>query len=152
MYDYIDRPVMSLDRGGRFLVWATRSWVRTLHQGRCPATIIGPAFAQSKMIRGLAPFHRTMLLLNAHANETLRVRNLNCCQVSEHEALIIGLVRGMRYLRPEMIHGTVSLIIDPDQIPVLLENLSALASAMEMAGILPAPSRYGQGNAVDRSQ
>lgn len=27
MYDYIDRPVTSLDHGGRFLVWAVRSWV-----------------------------------------------------------------------------------------------------------------------------
>lgn len=138
MYDYIDRPVMSLDRGGRFLVWATRSWVKTLSRGRCPATAVGPAFAQWKMIRGLTPFHRMMLLLNAHAIETMRFCNLNCGYISEHEALIISLVRGMQDLRPDMVQGAIALVIDDDQIPALIENLSALANAMTQAGILPA--------------
>ncbi len=137
MYDYIDRPVTSLDHGGRFLVWAVRSWVTALGQEICPATVVGPAFARCRMIGGLAAFHRTMLLLNMHGLETMRFCSLGCNRVSEHEALVISLVRGMQMLRPEAIHGVVSCVIDEDQIPALIENLSGMANAMAVAEMLP---------------
>lgn len=137
MYDFLDRPVTSLDDGGRFLVWALRTWVKALGQEVCPATVVGPAFARCKMIAGLAAFHRIMLLLNAHGLETMRFCSLGCNRVSEHEALVISLVRGMHALRPEAIHGAVSQVIDDDQLPALIENLSGMANAMAAAEMLP---------------
>ena len=36
MYDLIDRPVMQLAPGGRFLVWAMRGWIQSATRGHCP--------------------------------------------------------------------------------------------------------------------
>ena len=60
MYDFLDRRVAHLDEGGRFLVWSMRVWVKVMGEGRCPFTVIAPAFARWKMIGGLPHFHRAM--------------------------------------------------------------------------------------------
>jgi len=44
MYDLIDRPVMQLAPGGRFLVWAMRGWIQSATRGHCPPGALAPAF------------------------------------------------------------------------------------------------------------
>ncbi|MFD1958796.1 hypothetical protein ACFSHP_06325 [Novosphingobium panipatense] len=96
MYQYVDRPLTSLDEGCRFLVWSMRAWVTAIAQRRCPAHVLAPAFARWRMIGGLQPFNRVMVLLNRDALETLAFCPMGCSHVSEHEAVILELVTSLR--------------------------------------------------------
>ncbi len=137
MYDFIDRPVTCLDHGGRFLIWSMRSWVATMEGQDCPARMIAPAFARWKMIGGLQPFHRVMLVLNRDALETLRFHPLRCGRVSEHEAVLLSLVRAAGERKPHELRTTLELIVQEDCIGDLISSLCELARAMDEAGIRP---------------
>ena len=138
MYDFVDRPITSLDPGGRFLVWSMRSWVKSLDKNRCPAAAIGPAFAKWNMIKGLQPFHRAMLTFNARGLETFLFCALPCQHVSEHEAIILSLVCSLRDSRPQAVRDTLALLVEEDCIGDMLEALSTLGRCMDDAAIFPA--------------
>lgn len=142
MYDFIDRPVTSLDPGGRFLVWAMRSWVKAMGERTCPATALGSAFAQWKMISGLQPFLRMMALFNRKGLETFHFCALACNHVSEHEAIIISVICSLRDHRPDVVADTLTLLVEEDSIGEILESLSTLGAAMDRAEIYPARTAW----------
>jgi hypothetical protein len=137
MYDFVDRPVTSLDQGGRFLIWSMRAWVKSMHDSRCPCAAIGPAFAKSKMIAGLPSFHRMMLIFNRDALETFRFCALECNRISEHEALILSIVHGMRMARPDVVGETLVLVVEEHAVTDLVEAIVALGRSMAVSGIFP---------------
>ncbi|MCB2072575.1 MAG: hypothetical protein H6917_04410 [Novosphingobium sp.] len=138
MYDFLDRPVTTLDHGGRFLIWAMRSWVKAMEDRQCPGHALGAAFAKWKMISGLQPFLHVMALFNRHGLETFGFCRLQCNHVSEHEAIIISLVCSLRDSRPEFVRDTVALLVEEDHIGDLIASLSALGRSMDEAAIFPA--------------
>ena len=140
MYDFVDRPVSTLDEGARFLVWSMRSWVKAMSERRCPAGEIGGAFAKWNVIAGLKPFVRIMALFNRHGLETFQFCQLRCDHVSEHEALILSLVCAVRDQRPEILHDTLLLLIEEEQVGDMLDSLVLLGRSLEKACIYPARS------------
>ncbi len=138
MYEFLDRPVTGLDRGGRFLVWSMRIWVRSMGESQCPVSAIAPAFAKWGMIGGLAHFHKAMLMFNRDALEQFGFCALNCNHISEHEAIILSLVCSLRDERPEMVRDTLALLVEDDRIGDVLGALSALGRSLDEAGIFPA--------------
>ena len=138
MYDFLDRPVTSLDDGGRFLVWSMRVWVKTVAESQCPISVIAPAFAKWGMIGGLAHFHKAMLMFNRDALETFGFCSLACNHVSEHEAIILSLVCSLRDARPQVVRDTLALLVEEARIGDLLAVLSALGRSLDEAGIFPA--------------
>ena len=139
MYEFVDRPVTTLGRGGRFLIWSLRSWVASMAQEECPARTIAPAFARWKMIGGLQPFHRTMLLLNRDALERLQFCSLHCNHVSEHEAIFLCLVRQIGTRHIAQVRDTLALLIEEESVGDLLAGLCELTDRMNDAAILPGP-------------
>ena len=137
MYQFLDRPVTSLDQGGRFLIWSMRSWVKAMGERQCPATAIGTAFARWNMIRGLQPFLRMMALFNRNGLETFHFCALPCNHVSEHEAIIVSLVCALREGRPERLGDTLALLVDEDSIGEVIASLTALGDSMDAAAIFP---------------
>lgn len=137
MYQYLDRPLDSLDEGCRFLVWSMRAWVTALGHGRCPAQLLAPAFSRWRMIGGLQPFHRTMALFNRDALQTLAFHPITCPRVAEHEAVILELVASLRDRGAQATRATLELVVADDSIGDLLETLSRLGAAMAIAGIFP---------------
>lgn len=137
MYDFLDRPVTSLDHGGRFLVWSARSWVKAVGDKKCPASVIAGAFRKWNMLPGLNPFLRMMALFNRHGLENFQFCALACNHVSEHEAIIISLIVSMREGRPEAVRKTIGLLVDEDGIGEVIAALSALGRAMDAAAIYP---------------
>lgn len=137
MYLFLDRPVTSLDHGGRFLVWAMRSWVTAVGEQRCPLEAIDKAFARWNMVTGLTPFLRMMTLFNRHGLETFQFCGLPCNHVSEHEAIIISLVCDLRDGRPDMMRATLLLLVEETAVGELMTILSALGRAMEDATVFP---------------
>ena len=137
MYEFIDRPVTSLDHGGRFLVWSMRSWVKAMGERACPAGAIAPAFGQWRMLSGLQPFLRSMALFNKHGLENFQFCALPCNHISEHEAIIVSLLCTLRDSRPDLVHDTLTLLVEEEALGDLLTSLSALGKAMEVAAIYP---------------
>ena len=138
MYQFVDRDLDHLDGGCRFLVWSMRAWVTSIGQRACPAHVLAPAFARWRMIGGLQPFHRTMLLLNRDALETFGFRPLACRSVSEHEALILGVLVSLREQGPAQARATLELMVAEDGVGDLLGCLSDLGGALASAGLFPA--------------
>lgn len=138
MYAFLDRPVTSLDHGGRFLVWSMRIWVKAMGESQCPVSAIAPAFAKWKMIGGLTHFHNAMLMFNRDALETFGFCTLECNHISEHEAIILSLVCGLCDSRPQAVTDTLALVIEEDRIGEMLGALSALGRSLDAAGIFPA--------------
>lgn len=137
MYQFVDRPLESLDEGCRFTVWSMRAWVMAMSSRHCPARSLAPVFARWRMIGGLQPFHRTMLVLNREALETLAFHPLACPRVSEHEALILGLLSTLAKDGPIRVCDTLAMLVEEDAVGDLLETLSLLAAALAVAGLLP---------------
>lgn len=137
MYDFLDRPVTSLDHGGRFLVWSARSWVNAVSQRKCPASAIAPAFAKWNMLQGLQPFLRMMALFNRHGLENFHFYALPCNHVSEHEAIIITLMCSLRDARPDAVRETLDLLVEEEAVGDLILSLTHLGQAMDRAAIYP---------------
>jgi hypothetical protein len=137
MYDFVDRPLSSLDRGGRFLTWTLRNWVRALSDGKCPAAAVGPAFANWSMVGGFPPFHRLLMLFNAHGLHTFRVAPAECPCVAEDEAVFLSLVNGLQHMKPAVSRDTLALLVEEAHIGAAFEALSLLGAAMHQASLFP---------------
>ncbi len=137
MYEFVDRPLTSLDPGGRFLVWSMRSWVKAMGERTCPATVVGGAFCKWNMIRGLQPFLKMMTIFNRTGLETFHFCALPCNHVSEHEAIILSLVCSLRDRRPDSVRDTLTLLIEEDGVGELIDALTVLGGAMADAAIFP---------------
>lgn len=152
MYEFVDRPVTSLDHGGRFLVWSMRSWVKAMGDKTCPAGTIAPAFGQWRMLPGLQPFLRMMALFNRHGLENFQFCALPCNHISEHEAIIISLVCALRDSRPDLVRDTLAFLVEEERIGDVLAALTDLGRAMDTAAIYPVRAERRQGPAPQPSQ
>ncbi len=137
MYDFLDRPLTGLDDGGRFLVWSMRMWVTASGERVCPASRLAPPFSHWRMLSGLQPFLRMMVLFNRYGLSNLGFCAMPCNHISEHEAIILSLLCSLRDDRGERLPTTLALLVDEDGICGLIEATSHLVRAMEAAGIAP---------------
>jgi len=138
MYDMIDQPVRSLNRGGRLLVGAMRHWVKAAGMGRCPCGDIGAAFQAHGLMPCLPHFNMMMAVLNREALTPLRFGAVSCGQVSEHEALLIGLLRTISRMQPQAAKDTMAMIVVPEAAGTLLIALTAMGQGLAYAGLTPA--------------
>jgi hypothetical protein len=137
MYDFVDRPVTSLDRGGRFLIWSMRRWVRALAEHACPPNAIGPAFAKWNMIGALPDFHMAMTVLNRDALDSVHFAPLDCLRVAEDEAILLHLFRAMHDTPPDRMLAVLSLVVMEDATAPLLAALTGIARRLADAGLIP---------------
>ncbi|MDB5723427.1 MAG: hypothetical protein JWQ16_181 [Novosphingobium sp.] len=151
MYEFVDRPVLSLPHGGRFLVWSMRSWVKAMGDKTCPAGAIAPAFAQWRMLPGLQPFLRVMALFNRKGLENFQFCALPCNHISEHEAIIVSLLCALGDGRPGAVHDTLIMLVEEEAIGDCLASLTDLGRAMETAGISPVRAVRQSGDTVPRA-
>lgn len=137
MYQYVDRPLIALDEGSRFLVWSMRAWVTAVSRKHCPAQMLAPAFARWGMIGALQPFHRAMILLNRDGLETFAFCSLACPHVSEHEAVILELVTSLRDRGAAATRATLELLVAEERLGDMLDMLARLGAVMAIAGLFP---------------
>ncbi|MDQ4421596.1 hypothetical protein OOT33_14305 [Sphingobium sp. DEHP117] len=129
MYEFVDRPVTSLDNGSRFLVWSMRNWVAACAERQCPGSRIAEGFARWGMLRGLHPFLRIMALLNRHGLTNLEFCKLGCNHIAEGEAIILGVIAsGLRCERS--LPGTLECLVEEGWVGDLVCSISELAQAM----------------------
>lgn len=137
MYDLVDRPVCDLNPGAKLLVWAMRAWLLASRRQQCPAHVVAPAFARWHIADGLQPFRRTMVILDNFALERIEFNPLTCRSVSEHEAVLISLVRLLCAGERVAARDVVSRLVDADHAGDCLAALSGLALALDRASLLP---------------
>jgi hypothetical protein len=137
MYEFIDRPVNSLDRGGRFLIWSMRAWVKAVGERNCPAGTIAPAFAKYNMVLGLQPFLRMMALFNRHGLENFRFCSLSCAHVSEHEAIILSLICSLCEARFDDVSKALDLLVEAEFVGDIIHAMTHLGQAMHKKAIYP---------------
>jgi hypothetical protein len=138
VYAFVDRPVTSLDRGCRFLVWSMRSWVLAVHGRTCPGPALAPAFAKWRMVSGLQPFLRLMLVLNRDALHELHFCSLKCNRISEDEAVVLSLFVTIASSHRLAARDTLALIVGEDALGDALCAIEQVSGALCAADMAPA--------------
>lgn len=144
MYDFIDRPVGSLNNSGRFLLWAMRGWTRAAAQGACPPAALHRGFAHVNALAALPDFHVALALLNAGAREALTPAPTGCSRIAEDEALLLALWQVAALDRAAPV---LALIVEADTTRSVAKTLSAAAGVLAAAGFDLArlsPSHHNQ--------
>src|SRR3546814_19957842 len=116
MYAFVDRPVESLCNGGRFLLWAMRAWVSAAERGRCPPQMLHRGFAAVNAAGALPDFHIAMALLGGEGVETLVLAPMPCLQLSEDEAILLGLWRDISLGSSVNASATLALLAEGDSV------------------------------------
>jgi hypothetical protein len=143
MYDFIDQRVITLDRGGQFLVWSMRNWVLAIQNRQCPPNAIGPAFAKWGMIGALPHFHMAMMILSKEGLETLQFSPVGCLLVSDDEAMLLALFRSLRDDRLDQISAMIDLLVPEGFAAHLLAALTAVSMRLSEGNLIPeAPHKF----------
>ena len=142
MYEFVDRPVKSLRRGGELVIWAMRHWVSAAGKGRCPCGDVAPAFHKRDLMAAFPHFHMMMAVLNREAILQLRFGPIGCERVTEHEALLLSLLRAMHLNPGEQTRATAAMIVAPDSVTTLTIAMTAFAQGLSDANLLPRVPLY----------
>jgi hypothetical protein len=132
MYRYIDRPVASLDHGGRFLLWAMRMWTQSLGRKQCPTGALAPGFAGMGLLGALPDFHLVLATLNRDALASIVFAPLRACHIAEDEALLLTLWHDAGEPNAE---ATLKLVVARDQIAPVAAALGRVAGQMAALGL-----------------
>ena len=134
MYAFVDRPVESLGNSGRFLLWAMRGWVAAAERGQCPPQLLHRGFAAVDAAGALPDFHVAMALLGSDAVETLLLAPLPCLQISEDEAILLGLWRDFSLGDAANARATLALLAEGDSVGPIANAMRAATGRLVAAG------------------
>lgn len=134
MYAFVDRPVKSLCNGGRFLLWAMRGWVAAAERGQCPPERLHRGFVAVNAAGGLADFHIAMALLGGDAARTLLLAPMPCLQISEDEAILLGLWRDFSLENAANARATLALLAEGDSVGPIAKAMGAATRRLVAAG------------------
>ena len=134
MYAFVDRPVESLCNSGRFLLWAMRGWTQAAERGLCPPRLLYRGFAAVDAQGALPDFHVAMALLGSDAAETLFLAPMPCPQISEHEAILLGLWRDFSVGSTANLRATLALLAEGESVRPIANAMSATTGRLVAAG------------------
>lgn len=134
MYAFVDRPVESLCNGGRFLLWAMRGWVSAVERRRCPPQCLHRGFVAVDAVSALPDFHVAMALLGSDAVETLMLAPMACLQISEDEAILLGLWRDISLEDAANARATLALLAEGDSVGPIANAMCAAIGRLAAAG------------------
>ena len=134
MYAFVDRPVKSLCNAGRFLLWAMRAWVSAAERGQCPPRMLHRGFTAVNAAGALPDFHIAMALLGGEAVETLILAPMPCLQISEDEAILLGLWREISLGDVANAHASLALLAEGDSVGPIATAMGAAIDGLVAAG------------------
>lgn len=134
MYEFVDCPVGSLCNGGRFLLWAMRSWTKAMECGHCPRHALAGSFAGVGACAALPDFHKAMALLNRHGLEKISIAPITCLRIAEYEAILIGLWRDLADADFNRPRATLALLVHADAISPIAEAMASASAGLMAAG------------------
>lgn len=98
------------------------------------------------MAAGYPHFHVMMALFNRHATEHFRFGSLGHKCITEHEALIIGMIRAARAGPTEEMRKAAGVMVCEGSVSHLLIAMSELGDALLHALLWPMPPILNQDN------
>lgn len=134
MYAFVDRPVERLCNGGRFLLWAMRAWVSAAERGQCPPQMLYRGFTAVEARAALPDFHIAMAMLAGDAVEMLALSPMPCLQISEDEAILLGLWRDFSLESTANAHATLALLAEEDSVGPIAKAMGAAVDRLVAAG------------------
>jgi hypothetical protein len=134
MYAFIDRPVESLGNSGRFLLWAMRGWVCAAERGQCPPQRLHRGFVAVNAAGALPDFHVAMALIGSDAVETLLLAPMPCLQISEDEAILLGLWRDISLGDVANARATLALLAEGDSVGPIVKAMGAAIDRLVATG------------------
>lgn len=134
MYVFVDRPVESLCNSGRFLLWAMRGWVAAAARGRCPPQTLHRGFAAVNAAGALPDFHVAMALIGGDAAKTIALAPMPCLQISEDEAILLGLWRDISLGDAANARATLALLAEGDSVGPIAKAMGAAVDRLVVAG------------------
>ncbi|AJA10305.1 hypothetical protein SKP52_17170 [Sphingopyxis fribergensis] len=134
MYAFIDRPVDSLGNSGRFLLWAMRGWVCAAERGQCPPQRLHRGFVAVNAAGALPDFHVAMALIGSDAVETLLLAPMPCLQISEDEAILLGLWRDISLGDVANARRALALMAEGDSVGSIAKAMGAAIDRLVAAG------------------
>ena len=137
MYAFIDRPIVDLCNGSRFMLWAMRAWRHAVEQRICPPRALASAFSHMSLLRMLPDFHMAMALLNRDGLFEIVLAPMPHIHVVEHEAVLLAVWRDATSGRQERSRGTLALMVDEESIAPLETAVSSAAAKLTAAGFDP---------------
>jgi hypothetical protein len=134
MYAFVDRSVDSLCNSGRFLLWAMRGWVCAAERGQCPPQRLHRGFVAVNAAGALPDFHVAMALIGSDAVETLLLAPMPCLQISEDEAILLGLWRDISLGDGANAHATLALLAEGDSAGPIAKAMGVAIDRLVAAG------------------
>lgn len=134
MYAFVDRPVERLCNSGRFLLWAMRGWVSAAERGQCPPRELCEGFHVVDAAGALPDFHIAMALLADDAVETLLLAPMPCLQISEDEAILLGLWRDFSLGDAAKASATLALLAEKESVAPIAQAMGAAFDRLVVAG------------------
>ncbi|WP_257547942.1 hypothetical protein [Sphingopyxis sp. DBS4] len=134
MYALVDRPVESLTNSGRFLLWAMRGWTHAATRGACPPQALHRGFADTGALAALPDFHVAMALLATGASAPLELAPMPCVQISEHEAILLGLWRDFSLEDGAAARATLALLVGNSSVGPVAHAMRAAIERLAFAG------------------
>jgi len=134
MYAFVDRPVDSLCNSGRFLLWAMRGWVCAAERGQCPPQRLHRGFVAVNAAGALPDFHVAMALIGTDAVETLLLAPMPCLQISEDEAILLGLWCDISLGDVANARATLALLAEGDSAGPIAKAMGAAINRLVAAG------------------
>lgn len=131
MYDLIDRPVMQLAPGGRFMIWAMRGWIQSATRGTCPPGALAPAFARHGVLPALPHLHMMLAELNRRSTRQIAFSPLACHYIGDDEAVLLQVCRDATEAPPRA-RATLTLLLEEEAVgPVFSALIAAMAFLRE---------------------
>jgi hypothetical protein len=134
MYAYVDRPVIRLGRGGRFLLHAMRGWLHAAAHGRCPPGLLAPLFARAGALSALPAVNRLMVELNANARGRVAFLPLCAEMIGDDEAVLLQLWQDARLDAPRA-QRTLALLLRPEALGGAFDALLTASARLGEAGL-----------------
>ncbi|WP_454883780.1 hypothetical protein [Sphingomonas oryzagri] len=134
MYDLIDRPVMQLAPGGRFMIWAIRGWIQSATRGTCPPGALAPAFARHGVLPALPHLHMMLVAFNRRATRQIAFSPLACNHIGDDEAVLLQLCRDA-IGDPPRAHATLALLLEQESVGPAFSSLIATMGVLREGGL-----------------
>lgn len=137
MYAFVDQPVARLTHGSRFTLWAMRAWIHAMEKRRCPPAALAPAFAKMEVLPAIPDLQIVMVLMNRDALDQRNFGAIDCGNIHEDEALMLGLWRDVAIGAAEHARATLALLVAEEAIEPILRAMTEMTAKLTAAELSP---------------
>lgn len=134
MYAFVDRPVIHLCDGGRFLLWAMRAWSQAATSRTCPPKALRRGFACMGLLEMLPDIHLAMALLHQDQSNPFGMAPIGCRHIAEDEAVMLSLWRDLSLDDNGNARKTLALFVEQASVIPIVRAMTFATAAMVGAG------------------